>query len=105
MAITDGCAIGPQALAWARRTRLEKERKDEARKRAGRLYIIRLKDNVNMVLAKGETSYAGKWNNTDLEVMIKMGGGQGHAKKQRWPSASILRNVHTCCGSSYLLVG
>jgi hypothetical protein len=47
--------IGPQCLAWARRTRLEKEMKEEARQRAGRLYIIRLKDKVDMVLTKGDT--------------------------------------------------
>jgi hypothetical protein len=49
---------------------LEEERKEEARQRAGRLEIIRLKDKVDMVLATGETPKAGKWNNTDLKVMI-----------------------------------
>jgi hypothetical protein len=61
MVITDGYAIGLQALVWARRTHLEKERKEGARQRAGRLEIIRLKDKVDMVLAKGETPEAGKW--------------------------------------------
>jgi hypothetical protein len=30
-----------------------------------------LKDKVEMVLAKGDTPYAGKWSNTDLKVMIQ----------------------------------
>jgi hypothetical protein len=34
---------------------LEKERKEEEKQRAGRLDIIRLKDKVDVVLAKGET--------------------------------------------------
>jgi flagellar biosynthesis component FlhA len=57
MAITDGYAIGPQCLVWAHRTRLEKEMKEEAEQRAGRIHIIRLKDKVDMLLANGETPY------------------------------------------------
>jgi hypothetical protein len=53
VAIIDGYVIGPQCLAWARRMRLEKERKEEAKQRAGRLEIICLQDKVDMVLAKG----------------------------------------------------
>jgi hypothetical protein len=49
---------------WARRTHLEKERKEEAKQRVGRLEIIRLQNKV----ANGETKEAGKWNNTDLKV-------------------------------------
>jgi hypothetical protein len=60
MVITDGYAIGPQCLAWDRRTRLEKERKEEAKQRAGRLERIRLQDKVNMVLAKSVAPEAGK---------------------------------------------
>jgi hypothetical protein len=71
IAITDGYVIGPQCLAWARMTRLEKERKEEAKQRAGRLERIRLQDKVNMVLTKGVIPEAGKWNNTDLKLMIQ----------------------------------
>jgi hypothetical protein len=42
MAITESYAIGPQRIAWALKTCLEKERKEEAIKRAGRLHIIHL---------------------------------------------------------------
>jgi phenylpropionate dioxygenase-like ring-hydroxylating dioxygenase large terminal subunit len=71
MAISDGYAISPQCLTWDYRTRLKKEMKEEARQRVGRLGMIRLKDKLNMVLAKGETPEAGKWNNTDLKVVIQ----------------------------------
>jgi hypothetical protein len=37
----------------------------------GRLDIIRWKDKLDMVLANGETPKAGKWNNTDLKVVIQ----------------------------------
>jgi hypothetical protein len=49
---------------------LEKERKEEAQQRVGRLCIIRLKEKVDMVLEKGEIIETGKWNNTDRKVMI-----------------------------------
>jgi hypothetical protein len=64
---------------------LEKERKEETQQRTGRLYIIRLKDKVDMVLAKGETPEAGKWNNTDMKVMIqwfKREGGKAMSKSK-----------------------
>jgi hypothetical protein len=38
---------------------------------AGRLGRIRLKTKVDMVIAKGETPYTGKWNTTDLKFMIQ----------------------------------
>jgi hypothetical protein len=63
--------IGPECLAWARRTRLEKEKKATAKERSARLVIIILKDNVDVVLGKGPTPAAGKWNNTDLKVIIQ----------------------------------
>jgi hypothetical protein len=44
VAITDGYVIGPQCLAWARMMYLEKERKEDAKKRADRLYRIHLQD-------------------------------------------------------------
>jgi hypothetical protein len=49
---------------------LEKERKEETTQRAGRFDIIRLKMKVDMMLSKGKTIDAGKWNNTDLKVML-----------------------------------
>jgi hypothetical protein len=55
MTITDGHAIGPECLAWARRTRLEKERQAQAKQRAGRLDRFLLKEKVDLVLAKGQT--------------------------------------------------
>jgi hypothetical protein len=71
MAITDGYAIGPECLAWSRRTRLEKERKTTERERSARLERILLKNKVDLVLGKWATPAAGKWNNTDPKVMIK----------------------------------
>jgi hypothetical protein len=55
MAIMDDYEIGLQSLVWYHMTHFKKERKEEARQRAGRLERIRLKDKVDMVLAKGET--------------------------------------------------
>jgi hypothetical protein len=69
--ITDGYAIGPECLAWARHTRLENEKKKSAKERAARLEQILLKDKVDLVLGKGPTPAAGKLNNTDLKVMIQ----------------------------------
>jgi hypothetical protein len=71
VAITDGYAIGPDCVAWAHCTRLEKERQAKAKQRAGRLERILLKEKVGMVLAKGQTPLEGRWNNTDLNVMIQ----------------------------------
>jgi hypothetical protein len=85
MSITDGYAIGPECLAWARRTRLEKEKKVTAKERAARLERIMLKDKVDLVLWKGPTPATGKWNNTDLKVMIqwfKCDGDKAMPKKK-----------------------
>jgi hypothetical protein len=71
VAITDGYAIWTECLAWARRTRLKKERKATAKERAARLEQIMLKDDVDLVLGKGATPASGKWNNTYLKVMIQ----------------------------------
>jgi hypothetical protein len=73
VANTDGYAIGPECLAWARRTRLEKERqaKAKAKQISVRLERILLKEKVDLVLAKGQSPTEGKWNNTDLKVMIQ----------------------------------
>jgi hypothetical protein len=58
MAITDGYATGTDCLTWARRTRLEKERKAHAKKKYGRLERILLKEKVYVVLAKVATPAA-----------------------------------------------
>jgi hypothetical protein len=71
VAITYGYTIGPQCLAWDRRTRLEKERKEEENQRVVRLEIISVQNMANVVLAKGATPEASKRNDTDLTVMIQ----------------------------------
>jgi hypothetical protein len=68
--ITDGYAIGPECLAWARRTRAERERKIEKEK-AGVLARNSLKEKVEDGIQKGPDPQAGKWNNHDLKVMIQ----------------------------------
>jgi hypothetical protein len=69
--ITDGYVIGPDCLAWARRTRLDKEQKARDNQMAGQLERLKLKAQVDAVLAKGATPETGKWNNHDLKVMIQ----------------------------------
>jgi hypothetical protein len=64
VAITKGYAIGHC-------THLEKEIQAKAKQRAGRLERIMLKEKVDLVLAKGQTPPEGRWNNTDLNVMIQ----------------------------------
>jgi hypothetical protein len=71
MIITDGYAIGPDCLAWACCTWLDKDRKAREKSTSGRLEQVRLKEKADAVLAKGSTSEAGKWNNHDLKVMIQ----------------------------------
>jgi hypothetical protein len=75
---------------------LEKERKEEARQRAGRLEIIRLKDKVDMVLAKGETPEAGKLNNTDLKVMIQRFKREGGKAMPNNKDGLLHRYRETC---------
>jgi hypothetical protein len=71
MVIIDGYAIGPDYLAWARRTRLEKEQKARDKQMAGQLERLKLQAKVDAVLAKGATPETGKWNNRDLKVIIQ----------------------------------
>jgi hypothetical protein len=52
LVIIDGYAIGPDCLAWDRRTRLDKERKAREKEIAGRLERVKLKEKVDDVLAK-----------------------------------------------------
>jgi hypothetical protein len=68
MAITHGYTIDPECLS---RTRLEKERQAKAKQIEGRVERILLKGTLDLVLAKGQAPSEGKWNNTDLKVMIK----------------------------------
>jgi hypothetical protein len=69
--ITDGYTIGPDCLAWACRTWLEKKQKAREKQITGRLERLKLKAKVDAVLAKGATPETGKWNNHDLKVMIQ----------------------------------
>jgi hypothetical protein len=69
--ITAGYAIGPDFLAWARRTWLDKERKAREKEAARRLERVKLKEKVDAVLAKGATQKSGKLINHDLKVMIQ----------------------------------
>jgi hypothetical protein len=70
MFITDGYVIGPDFLAWAGHTRLDKERNAREKETAGMLERVNSKENVDVVLAKGATSEAGKWNNHNLKIML-----------------------------------
>jgi hypothetical protein len=69
----------------AHHTQLEKDKKAKSRERAARLERIMLKDKVDLVLGKGATPAADKWNNTDLKVMLqwfKRDGGKAMPKKK-----------------------
>jgi hypothetical protein len=48
--ITYGYAIGPECLAWAGQTHLERKRKEIKKQAAGKLERIIVKEKVNMVL-------------------------------------------------------
>jgi hypothetical protein len=52
MVITDGYAIGPNFLAWARRNRLDKDQKKRDKQMAGQLERLKVKAKVDAVLAK-----------------------------------------------------
>jgi hypothetical protein len=69
--ITEGYSIGPDYLAWDHRTRLEKDKKARVKERAGRLELFKLKKKVDVVLTKGATPEAGKWNNCDLKTLLQ----------------------------------
>jgi hypothetical protein len=99
MVITDGYAIGPDCIAWARRTRLDKERKAREKETAGRLERVRLKENVDAVLAKVATpEAAGKWNNHDLKVMIQWFKRNGDKNMPKNKEGLLLRyrETHIC---------
>jgi hypothetical protein len=97
MAVTDGYAIGPQCLASARLIRLEKEKKARAKETAKRLERIMLKDKVDLVLGKGPTPAAGKWNNTDIKVMIQWFKRDGNKAMSKNKEGLLLRfwETHT----------
>jgi hypothetical protein len=52
---TNGYVTSPECLTWARRTRLERERKEIEKQKAGKLERIRLKGKVDVVFSKGPT--------------------------------------------------
>jgi hypothetical protein len=58
--ITNGYAIGPECLAWARRTRVEREGKEIEKAQAGVLARQSLKEKVEDVIQKGPDPQAGK---------------------------------------------
>jgi hypothetical protein len=49
-----------------------------------------------MVLAEGEASEAGKWNNTDLKVMIQWFKGDGDKAIQKKKDGLLLHYNETC---------
>jgi hypothetical protein len=77
---------------------LEKEGKATAKGRSGRLERILLKDKVGLVLGKGSTPAAGKWNNTDLKVMIQWFKRDGDNAMPKKKEGLLLRyrKTHTC---------
>jgi hypothetical protein len=97
MVITDGYTIGPDCLAWARRTRLEKEQKTREKQMAGRLEQLKLKAKVDAVLTKGATPETGKWNNHDLKVMIQWFKRDGDKAMSKNKEGLLLRyrKTHT----------
>ena len=107
MAITDGYAIGPDCLAWARRTRLEKERQTKEKEKAGRLERILLKQKVDLLLAKGATPVDGKWNNHDLKVMIQGYKRDGDKAMPKNKEGLLLRyrETHTRVVTTYPVDG
>jgi hypothetical protein len=86
MVITDGYTIGPDCIAWARRTRLDKERKAREKETAGL-----------GLLEKGATPEAGKWNNHDLKVMIQWFKRDGDKSMPKNKEGLLLcyRKTHT----------
>jgi hypothetical protein len=70
--------------------------KEEAKQRADRLGRIRLKDKVDMVLAKGETPYACKWNTTDRKVMIQWFKWDGDKSTPKNKYSLLLFYRETC---------
>jgi hypothetical protein len=98
MAITDGYAIVPECLAWARCTRLKNEKKVTEKERAARLERILLKDKVDLVLGKGPSPAAVKWNNTYLKVMIQWFKRYGDKAMLKNKESLLLRfwETHTC---------
>jgi hypothetical protein len=79
--ITDGYAINPDCLTWARRTRLKKEEKAKEKQMTGRLERLKLK--------------AGKWNNHDLKVMIQWFKCDGDKAMPKNKEGLLLRHRKT----------
>jgi hypothetical protein len=94
--ITDGYAIGPECLAWTRRTRLARERKEREKHAAGRLERIKLKGKVDLVLSKGPTPEEGKWNNQDLKAIIQFYKRAGDMAMPKNKEGLLLRYRKTC---------
>jgi hypothetical protein len=105
--ITDGYAIGPECLAWARRTRVERERKEIEKAKAGVLARQSLKEKVKDVIQKGPAPQSGKWNNHDLKVMIQWYKRAGDGDMPKNKEGLLLRYRETCdrvMPGSYILI-
>jgi hypothetical protein len=93
---TDGYAIGPECLTWARRMHLERGRKYIEKQAAGDLERIRLKGKVDVVLSKGPTPIEGKWKNQDLKFMIHWYKRVGDMAMPKNKEGLLLRHRETC---------
>jgi hypothetical protein len=94
--ITNGYAIGPECLDWARRTRVEMERKEVEKAKSGVLAREYLKEKAEDVLQKGPEPQAGKWNNHDLKVMIQWFKRAGNGPMPKHKEGLSLRYRETC---------
>jgi hypothetical protein len=94
--ITDGYAIGPECLACAGRTGVERERKEVQKATSGVLARESLKDKVEHFLQKGPDPQAGKWNNHDLKVTIQWYKRDGGSPMPKNKEGLFLRYRKTC---------
>jgi hypothetical protein len=94
--ITDGYAIGPECLAWARRARVEREREEMEKAKADVLARESLKEKVEDVIQKGPDPQAGKWNNHDLKVMIQWYKRAGDGTMPKNKEGLLLRYREAC---------
>jgi hypothetical protein len=94
--IANGYAIGPECLAWDRRTRVERERKEIEEEKAGVLARQSLKEKVEDVIQKWPDPRAGKWNNHDLKVMIQWYKRADDGAMPKNKEGLLLRYRKTC---------
>jgi hypothetical protein len=94
--VTDGYAIGPECLAWAQRTQVERERKEIEEEKAGVLARQSLKEKVEDVIQKGPDPQSGKWNNHDLNIMMQWYKRAGDGSMPKHKEVLLLRYRETC---------